>query len=160
MTSLKISIRTILIGVILVSLCVSLAPAAPAQAAPPAPKISWNACYREYGLYECGTVHVPLDYSDPGVGAISLSVIRLPASDPANKIGSIFFNPGGPGGSGVDFVLGAGPYLYTQVHARFDLVGFAHGCTQRAALFGTKAVDEYFTLFFPNHPGGSRPWGR
>jgi pimeloyl-ACP methyl ester carboxylesterase len=52
-------------------------------------------------------------------------VHRLPATEPAHKLGSLFLNPGGPGGSGVDYVLGAGPVLYTDaVRARFDLVGF------------------------------------
>src|SRR5512139_1481058 len=126
MNRVRISFRTILIGIILLSLCFSVAPATPAQAAPPTPKTSWSSCYQEFGYpFECGTVQVPIDYSDPGVGAISIAMIRLPASDPANKIGSIFFNPGGPGGSGVDFILAAGPYLYTEeVRARFDLVGF------------------------------------
>ena len=37
----------------------------------------------------------------------------------------MFLNPGGPGGSGVDYTVFAGPDLYTpEVRARFDLVGF------------------------------------
>ena len=45
--------------------------------------------------------------------------------DPSERIGSMFFNPGGPGGSGVDFLQAAGPFLYSdEVRARFDLVGF------------------------------------
>jgi len=68
---------------------------------------------------------VPLDYDHPRGATISLALIRLPAGDPARKIGSIFLNPGGPGGSGVDFVRAAGPILYSdEVRARFDLVGF------------------------------------
>ena len=43
----------------------------------------------------------------------------------SDGIGSLFLNPGGPGGSGVNFLLGAGLFLYTnEVRARFDLVGF------------------------------------
>jgi pimeloyl-ACP methyl ester carboxylesterase len=50
---------------------------------------------------------------------------RLPAADPGRRIGSLFINPGGPGASGVEFVQGAGPFLYSdEVRARFDLVGF------------------------------------
>jgi hypothetical protein len=47
-------------------------------------------------------VQVPLDYDQPNGATISLAVVRLPASDPAHRIGSLFLNPGGPGGSGVD----------------------------------------------------------
>jgi pimeloyl-ACP methyl ester carboxylesterase len=156
MNRLRIFLRAALIGVVVFSLCLNMVPAAPTQAAPTKPKISWSPCYRELGYpFECGTVQVPLDYNDPGVAAISLAVVRLPAGDPAHKIGSIFFNPGGPGGSGVDFVLWAGPYLYTEeVRLRFDIVGFdPRGIARSTALrcFGTpKQWEGYFTPFsFP-----------
>ena len=41
----------------------------------------------------------PLDYDHPRGAQIALSLIRLPASDPAQRIGSLLINPGGPGGS-------------------------------------------------------------
>jgi pimeloyl-ACP methyl ester carboxylesterase len=86
---------------------------------------------------------------------VSIAVVRLPAGDPARKIGSLFFNPGGPGGSGVDFVLALAPYLYTdEVRARFDIVGFdPRGIARSTALrcFGTpKQWEGYYTPFaFP-----------
>ena len=43
----------------------------------------------------------------PGGGHVSLSVIRKPATGAGRVRGSIFTNPGGPGGSGVDFLRGA-----------------------------------------------------
>ena len=96
-----------------------------ASAAPSKPKISWSKCFADVGPYECGTVQVPLDYDGSEGGTISLAVVRLPASDPAHRIGSLFLNPGGPGGSGVEFTVFEGPFLYTpEVLARFDLVGF------------------------------------
>ena len=156
MNSIRIPFRFILSVAILLSLCLSMFPVGSSEAAPPVPRISWNSCYREFGFpFECGTVQVPLDYSNPGVGAISIAVIRLPAGDPAHKIGSIFFNPGGPGGSGVDLILGAGPFLYTEeLRARFDLVGFdPRGIARSTALrcFGTpRQWTPYFTPFsFP-----------
>ena len=90
-------------------------------------KVAWSKCFAQLGPFECGTVQVPLDYDQPNGRKISLALIRLPAADQAHRIGSLFLNPGGPGGSGVDFVLGAGPVLFTdrdEVRARFDLVGF------------------------------------
>ena len=88
--------------------------------------LSWTPCHTDVGpTFECATAQVPLDYSRPRGATITLALTRLPATDPAHRIGSLFLNPGGPGGSGVDFVLGAGPFLYTdEVRARFDLVGF------------------------------------
>jgi pimeloyl-ACP methyl ester carboxylesterase len=71
------------------------------------------------------TARVPLDYDRPRGTKTSLALIRLPASGPGPKVGSIFLNTGGPGGSGVDAVRNAGPVLFSAaVRARFDVVGF------------------------------------
>jgi pimeloyl-ACP methyl ester carboxylesterase len=109
-------------------LAMPTAAAAPAATATPAataaavPTLDWTDCGD--GL-QCATARVPLDHDRPHGRKISLALIRLPAGDPARRIGSIFFNPGGPGGSGVDFVQALAPVLYSdEVRARFDLVGF------------------------------------
>ena len=127
-------------------------------------KIAWSKCYSDLGPFQCGTVQVPLDYDQPNAATISLAVVRLPASDPAHRIGSLFLNPGGPGGSGVDFTLFAGPYLYNEsVRAHFDLVGFdPRGVGRSTALrcFGTpKQWGPYFTPFaFPSTPEEEQQW--
>ena len=101
-----------------------------AEAAPKTTKINWSSCYSEFGPnFECAVVNVPMDYSADHKGAaVQLSVVRLLALDQANKIGSILLNPGGPGGSGVNFALGFGPiarfFWGDQVAERFDIVGF------------------------------------
>lgn len=137
----------------------------PGKAAPPEPKANWNPCYREFGFpYECTTVQVPLDYSNPGKAAISIAMIRLPAADPERRIGSLFLNPGGPGGSGFDFALFISPFLYTEeVRARFDIVGFdPRGVARSTALrcFGTpRQWGPYFTPFsFPITPEEEQIW--
>ena len=113
-------------AIALATLCVGSGWAAQGSwAAPPAQKIPWSKCYATMGPFECGTLQVPLDYGEPQGATISLALVRLPAGDPAHRIGSLFLNPGGPGGSGVDFTVFAGPALFTpEVRARFDLVGF------------------------------------
>jgi pimeloyl-ACP methyl ester carboxylesterase len=92
------------------------------------PHLNWGSCAAEgpdLEAFQCATAVVPLDYDRPKGAQITLALARLPASDPSRKIGSLFLNPGGPGGSGVDFLFGAGPFLYSdEVRARFDLVGF------------------------------------
>ena len=103
---------------------VSLVLAAQPSVAATAP-LQWSPCYTAFGPYECTTLQVPLDHRLPSGQTIAIAVTRLPATDPAQRIGSLLLNPGGPGGSGVDYVLGIGQELYTpQVRARFDLVGF------------------------------------
>jgi len=89
------------------------------------PRLHWGSCGEGFEAFQCTTAVVPLDYDRPKGKQITLALARLPASDPSHRIGSLFLNPGGPGGSGVDFLLGAGPFLYSdEVRARFDLVGF------------------------------------
>jgi pimeloyl-ACP methyl ester carboxylesterase len=126
--------RTVLAALVAV-LAATLLTIAPAGASAPSssgtgsaavPRLDWAACAGE-GLeaFECATAVVPLDYDRPKGKQITLALTRLPAADPGRRIGSLFINPGGPGGSGVEFVQGAGPFLYSdEVRARFDLVGF------------------------------------
>lgn len=109
-----------LLGTALVAVGAAVAIDTPARAASSATR--WTACH---GGYFCTKVQVPLDYRDPHGPQISIAMVKQPATAPAHRIGSIFLNPGGPGGSGIDFVLGAGHDLFTpQVRARFDLIGF------------------------------------
>jgi pimeloyl-ACP methyl ester carboxylesterase len=115
--------RAVLSAVLLALACLALA-ARPGDAAA-APTAAWSPCYVQVGPFECSTVRVPLDYDHPDGETIPIALTRLPATDPGRKIGSLFVNPGGPGGSGVDFVVGLGKELYTpEVRARFDIVGF------------------------------------
>ena len=80
-----------------------------------------------------------------------MALVRLPAADPEDKIGSIFLNPGGPGGSGVDFVLGIGPLLFTpQVRASFDLVGFdPRGIVRSSPLICFRSFEESLAVLPP-----------
>src|SRR5688500_16651474 len=73
-----------------------------------APQISWTSCGPRL---ECAGVPVPLDWRQPDGPTITLSVIRHLASHPGQRIGSLFFNPGGPGDSGVAAVANRGEAL-------------------------------------------------
>jgi pimeloyl-ACP methyl ester carboxylesterase len=154
-------IRTLL--ALLVFGCILVVPAS-ASAKPATPdmsKIAWSPCYE---TFQCATVKVPLDYDRPRRGSISIALARLPATDPARRIGSLFLNPGGPGGSGIDFLVGAGPFLYTdEVRARFDLVGFdPRGILRSNPLRCFNSAEEwepYFTPFpFPLTREEERIW--
>jgi pimeloyl-ACP methyl ester carboxylesterase len=92
--------------------------AAPASAVP---HLDWLACG---GGFFCATADVPLDYAHPAGPKIRIAVIKHPATDPAHRIGSLFFNPGGPGGSGVTFLRQNYSVFTPTVRARFDLVSF------------------------------------
>ncbi|MGV0791091.1 alpha/beta hydrolase [Mycolicibacterium sp. XJ1819] len=72
---------------------------------------------------QCGTVTVPVDYAKPEGAHANLAVIRVPAG--GDRIGVLVVNPGGPGASAVDTVVGMGAALAdTEIGQRFDLVGF------------------------------------
>ena len=89
------------------------------------PSLSWTPCGPELPGLDCARLRVPLDYDSPGGEHISIALLRRPADNPAARIGSVLLNPGGPGGSGVDFVALAGDVLFTPgVRASFDLIGF------------------------------------
>ena len=69
------------------------------------PRLVWHQCASpEQQGFQCATARVPLNYSNPRGPTIHLAVIRHPASDRAHRIGTLFFNPGGPGASGTAFL--------------------------------------------------------
>jgi pimeloyl-ACP methyl ester carboxylesterase len=105
--------------------------AQPASAAPPqpdapqvavaVPMLDWQPC--ENGFF-CATATVPLDYAHPTGATVQLAVIKRPATDPAHRIGSVFFSPGGPHEGGATQL----PELYSlfppALRARFDVVSW------------------------------------
>lgn len=86
-----------------------------------AQKLRWRSCDRGF---QCARLLVPMDYKRPAWRRFSLPVIRLPATGPGTPIGSLVVNPGGPGGSGVQYALQAHSQVSAAVRARFDVVGF------------------------------------
>ncbi|BCJ59796.1 alpha/beta hydrolase [Micromonospora endophytica] len=84
------------------------------------PELDWYGCY-EYA--ECATVDLPLDYDQPNGATTEIAVLRVKARDQKRKIGSLFVNPGGPGGSGTDVALAAPYFLGDELLDRFDVVG-------------------------------------
>ena len=84
-------------------------------------QVRWEGCG---GDFQCATVKAPLDYANPAAGDVSLAVIRLPASDPGARVGSLLVNPGGPGASGVDYARSARAQFTAPVRAAYDIVGF------------------------------------
>ena len=83
-------------------------------------EVSWTACE---GKLQCAKIKVPVDYSKPDGDSIEIAALKMPAT--GNKTGSLLVNPGGPGGSGYDFVKDAGATnISSEVRSSYDLVGF------------------------------------
>ncbi|MFY9635673.1 MAG: alpha/beta hydrolase [Cellulosimicrobium cellulans] len=92
-------------------------------------EVVWEPC--ENG-FQCATVGVPLDYANPDGDKIELAALRAPST--GKKQGSLLVNPGGPGGSGYDFVKdAAGTHFSQSVKANYDLVGFDPRGVKRSA---------------------------
>ncbi len=109
-------------GALVATLCAVLAlAAAPATADAAAPSLNWQPCD---GDFFCATASVPLDYAHPDGATVQLAVIKHPATDPAHRIGSLLFNPGGPGGSGVSKLSLLYGLFPATLRARFDVVSF------------------------------------
>src|SRR4051794_20566414 len=92
-----------------VALLAALGVAVPGAEADPMPAakvpvLHWTACH---GGLQCATARVPLDHDVPNGPTIELALARRRADDQAHRIGSMFVNPGGPGGSGAAVVAAA-----------------------------------------------------
>jgi pimeloyl-ACP methyl ester carboxylesterase len=84
--------------------------------------LDWQPCDNGF---QCAHLVVPFDYAHPGSGKrFSLPVVKLPATDPSHRVGALVINPGGPGGSGAQYALGARSEFPAALRARFDIVGF------------------------------------
>ncbi|MFF0608432.1 alpha/beta fold hydrolase [Nocardia tengchongensis] len=72
---------------------------------------------------QCADVTVPLNYAEPQGRTTTVVISRIPATDPARRRGVMLSNPGGPGGSGLDYFVDTSKAMTPEVRARYDLIG-------------------------------------
>ncbi len=118
-------------------------------------ELDWQRC----GKFECATVQVPMDWTRPEDASIALELVRRPATEPDERIGSLVFNPGGPGNSGVEIVKERGDSLISSdVAKRYDLVGFdprGVGSSEPIDCVADKELDEWLAADYqPDTPEG------
>lgn len=121
-------------------------------------KIVWSPCPAQAG-YQCGRVTVPLNYSDPNAGTVSLPLIRRPVRGGRISSGALFLNPGGPGESAVDILPVLAGLLPPQVSDHFDLVSFDERGTGTAGPLecGPSPAQVSATPPVPARVGGALP---
>lgn len=96
-----------------------------------------------------GSLQVPLDYEDPSGEQITLYVVRHRAADPAQRIGTLLVNPGGPGYGGSVLAYSADNIYGQSLLDRFDIVGWdprGTGLSEPAV----DCVDDYDHYFGPD----------
>nr|WP_241265750.1 alpha/beta hydrolase [Streptomyces boncukensis] len=92
--------------------------------------IDWKDCPEDWGLrapVQCGWVTVPVDYAKPFGKTIKIAVDRAASTgSKRERQGSLVYNPGGPGGSGLFFPTRSTSRnpLWTKTAAAYDFVGF------------------------------------
>src|SRR4051812_48484508 len=80
--------------------------------------IQWTPCNN----VQCGSLAVPLDPKRPHGAQVALALARRPATQ--KRIGVLLTNPGGPGGSGVDFLRSARSVFRSDVLDHFDIISW------------------------------------
>jgi hypothetical protein len=85
--------------------------------------IQWGPCtkYNFSVPLECGSLPVPLDYTDPTVGTLDLEILRLKSNSDVPK-GSIFLNFGGPGDNGRDSLEAFGTLMQSMTGGCYDMI--------------------------------------
>lgn len=116
--------------------------------------LTWSTCN---GSFQCATAKAPLDWADPAGDSIDLALIRKPAKS-STRLGSLLINPGGPGGSGYDFVKDSLDYATdATLQDNFDIVGFDPRGVNRSTAVKCydkpKELDEYIYGIIPGTPG-------
>ncbi len=94
-----------------------------------AQEIDWKSCRQEF---QCATLAVPIDYTNLSTGTFEIALLKYQART-SKKLGSLIVNPGGPGGSGVDYAYAAEYIFSPAILDRYDIVGFDPRGVSRSA---------------------------
>ncbi len=120
--------------------------------------LTWSPCAgaaAEVAGLECATLVVPLDHSAPDGETIEIAVARAATADDDLRIGSLVFNPGGPGGSGIEFLTNVAAVVPPELTERFDLVSFdPRGVGASTAIDCEVDFDDDVSLLAPGDDAG------
>ena len=94
-----------------------------------AQEIDWKSCNQDF---QCATLAVPIDYTKLSTGTFEIALLKYEART-SKKLGSLIVNPGGPGGSGVDYAYAAEYIFSPAILDRYDIVGFDPRGVSRSA---------------------------
>ena len=107
--------------------------------------LDWKSCPDAGARIECATLTVPIDYENASGGTIDLALMRLPASNKSERVGSMLVNPGGPGVPGTELIPAATSIWPKDIRDRFDIVAWdPRGTGGSAPVDCVADVDRYF----------------
>ncbi|MFI7285893.1 alpha/beta hydrolase [Streptomyces anulatus] len=134
---------------------------ATSASAPSPDPLAWSQCGKNL---ECATIKVPQEYSEPDGAQVPLAVMRHRATDPDHRIGSLVFNPGGPGVPATETLRNLPKFAGTpgafspKALARFDIIAMdprgVGGSQAVRCLTDKQRADAAGTAFDPATPGG------
>ncbi|HET7399438.1 MAG TPA: alpha/beta hydrolase [Intrasporangium sp.] len=143
---------------------------APGSATPPAPAstdhppalatyytqgLAWQPC-SDNPKHGCATIKVPVDYAKPGGDTFDLALRKAPALGPGPRVGSLLFNPGGPGVAGLQYVRFSSAVFTKPVREGYDLIGFdPRGIGESGAV--SCLTDADMDLLFADDPTPDTP---
>ncbi|KAI8587214.1 Alpha/Beta hydrolase protein [Geranomyces variabilis] len=95
------------------------------------PLAPWKPCFNETEGLLCSTLTVPLVHGHAATKdgsndrrTIDIALIQRPGTAPDAAANPIFFNPGGPGGSGIELIQRLGSKLATILDNKHSLISF------------------------------------
>jgi len=106
--------------------------------------LEWSDCSDGF---ECSVFSAPVDYANPENGDLSISVIRKFSK--GKSLGSLILNPGGPGGSGIEYATYVEYVVSSTLQENFDIVGFdprGVGASTPVECLNDKQTDVYVAL--------------
>ncbi len=126
-------------------------------------QLTWEDCAQPTTSQpvECASVTAPLDWHNPDAGEIELRISR-PADVPADVQGSLLINPGGPGGSGIDYLHSVleNDAIGERLRSAYSLIGFdprGVGGSTPVECLDTEGMDDYL-YDVPDAERGTDEW--
>lgn len=133
---------------VLVAALVGSCSAEDSEPATPAVVVGESALeWRDCGRLECSSLEVPVDHGEPEGATIDIAIARLAATGD-ERVGSLLVNPGGPGGSGIDYLQWAGG-TFAELRRSFDIVAFdprGVGSSSPIDCLSDAELDEFLAL--------------
>ncbi|WP_394844926.1 alpha/beta hydrolase [Pendulispora brunnea] len=117
--------------------------------------LEWHDCS---GGMQCASLVVPVDWAYPGGPKLQLHLARRPSADPAKRLGSVLFNPGGPGGNGIPD-LERKAATFENLRQRFDVVTWEPRGSESTFEKGEEH-DGCFATVEPGRPTDDVEWER